>query len=316
MKCQMAGASESPQCRIENWPDYQTTEWRLKSLIANGDAALIVRATEEIGPSDITFPSGEYAFEAMYTGLSAQLASVSANTVSTVTEWGQKNPKPGFALWGAAMLERSKAWIARGNGYANTVSPEAWKIYHDKLDESLALLDSAPDYVRKSGPGQLLRLQLTHEIPRLKGQRSTALQAASNAWPYSPAVYDIAMNFAQPIWGGTIEEMESIAKLAAKKTSARWGDAMYALVYERAMCKSCHLTLKDTAVDWPRMKRAIRDVEKHNLGSIWMPNKLAELACQMRDQEEARRLLSLADSKRPRKPTDEVNACRKYAGMA
>lgn len=315
MKCLMADASASSQCKIENWPDFYATEWRFKTLISNGDAALIIRATEEIGPSDIAFPSGEYAFEAMYTGLSAQLASVSAHTVTTVTEWGQKNPRPGFAVWGAAVLARSKAWIARGNGYANTVSPESWKIYRDKLNESLAILDSAPEYVRKSGPGQLLRLQLTYEIPSLKEQRSTALQAASNAWPYSLTVYGIAMNFAQPIWGGTIEEMESIANLAAKNTSARWGDAMYALAYERVICKSCHLTLKDTAVDWPRMKRAFRDVEKHNLGSMWMPSKLAELACQMRDQEEARRLLSLADSKRPRTPSDEVNACRKFAGM-
>lgn len=149
---------------------FQLDRRRLKTLIANGDAALIIRATEEIGPSDVAFPSGEYAFEAMYTGLSAQLASVSAHTVSTVTEWGHKNPRPGFALWGAAVLARSKAWIARGNGFANTVSPEAWKIYQDKLNESLAILDSAPEYVRRSGPGQLLRLQLTYETSALKEQ--------------------------------------------------------------------------------------------------------------------------------------------------
>lgn len=50
---------------------------------------------------------------------------------------------PWLELMLRATAARNKAWEARGDGYANTVTPEGWRIYEEELAKALPLLEKA-----------------------------------------------------------------------------------------------------------------------------------------------------------------------------
>ena len=313
-KC-LASTDLSAACKEDNWPNLPDSVRRFQTLLTDPDhdAALLVRASNELGASTQRYPTGEYHFEALYLAIESQFYGADDQDAEAIGRWKKASVKPGFEIFGEAMYEWRKAWAARGKGYAASISPEAWKIYYDKLNRSLSILKTAPADVQKSGPYHILTLELTYSIPELKAQRLNALDAATTAWPFSATLYGVATRFAQPRWGGSFLEMDGIAQLAAKRTSQHIGDSMYAIVYERAFRRGSNYSLRESRVNWPRLKLAFRDVEKHSLGAEWLSRNFAELACQMRDRDEAVRLFRASDIKVPRSAASETDPCRAFA---
>ena len=87
---------------------------------------------------------------------------------------------------------------------------------------------------------------------------------------------------------------------------------MYVLVYEQAFRDVGRTTLRDSAVDWTLMKNGFKDFEATGRTPAGAWRNFANLACQMRDRAEARRLYALADSVE-RDPSAASDACRTFA---
>ncbi len=119
------------------------------------------------------------------------------------------------------------------------------------------------------------------------------------------------MFYRQPKWGGSWEEMDSVARRAMQKAPSDKA-GMYTLVYERHLRvnRDSSYTLRDTKVDWKLMKRGFREIEDK---MPWMTFGFAGLACQMRDRDEARRLYAVMDKRNPQAKPDPLDACRVFA---
>ncbi|MFO1465163.1 MAG: hypothetical protein U1F35_01755 [Steroidobacteraceae bacterium] len=47
---------------------------------------------------------------------------------------------------------RSMAWKARGDGFSNTVTPEGWKLFEERLAKARKLMDEAESFAA-TNPG-------------------------------------------------------------------------------------------------------------------------------------------------------------------
>jgi hypothetical protein len=309
----------SPACKSRDWVEFEQAKLNFGSLMgAVLDYELLDRAANEIGFSREKFPTGEYLFEALYIPLDLGLeASVRRRGPAIGTQfvdaWSRAQGEDGYAHLARALVQYHDAWRARGNGAADTVTPEGWQVFHAKLAEANATLDSASPKLKQTGPWHELKLRLTFAHPELKTDRIKVVEAATAAWPDYVALYGVMMNFMHPRWGGSYDAMEGVAQMALEKTSAQQGAAVYAQVYERQFRADCTCTLADAKVDWPTMKQGFRDMERRKALTPERVRHLAGMACQMRDRDEARRLFTLYDQVRGSNAPEEPDACRLFA---
>lgn len=315
-KCFAPGASAVPSCAAQpDWPNYYEASSRAGQLIAaDWDFDLIQRAETELGFSRAKFPSGEYYFEAWFGALDGMFRMSGEYAYKIRDGWAGAKGEGGYLKLVDALLRYGEALAARGSGYGNTVMPEGRDIYFRKMREANQTLESAPRELKEMGPWWVVKLRVAYQLPELEDSRADLLESASKAWPDYTSIYSTAANFSLPRWGGTYDEVDRIARLAVARSKARMGAALYPAVYDKLFSVPCDCTLADSAVDWKLMKQGFRDAEAQGRTDFAHWQQYANLACQMRDRDEARRLLDLSDKLRTRpRGAEPPNACREFA---
>jgi hypothetical protein len=294
-KCFLPDVIPTQQCKANDWPNYGESKRHIDRLLIEPDYDLLERAENELGFSDKQFASGYYYFDAWFLSLDTLMWYQSQPMDKVVSGWAKAKGETGYVKLCEALLRSAEAWNARGSGYANTVTPEAWDIYRRKLVEADQLLDSASDRLKRTGPWFVVKLRITYQIPERAQSRKELLEAGSQLWPEYTKIYTTAADLSMPKWGGTYREVDRIARLAAERTKAKWGASWYAVVYEQLFRTPGDATLADSAVDWALMKQGFRDYEARGRADRDYLEAFAKLACTMRDRQEARRLLESAD---------------------
>lgn len=113
----------------------------------------------------------------------------------------------------------------------------------------------------------------------------------TDAVAHAPTYYNVyfsAMKYYLPDAHGSYEDVDRIARLAAKKTSATDGTGAYARVYW--VYVECGCSIWQSAVDWPLMKRSMADVVAR-YPADWNIVNFARLACEMGDRSETAKYL-------------------------
>lgn len=309
-----ADALALPMCQpSRDWVAFGESQTHANMLWGDPDFDLIQRAENELGFSRERFATGEYLFEPWYMSMQAIFRYSGQRGAAIAGKWVKAKGRDGYAVLAEALVQYGQAWTARGSGFGNTVSPEAWELYYQKLGDAYATLDSASPRLRQTGPWHVLKLEIAFQTPDLKSARLDLLRTASDAWPEYISIYSVPMQFAHPKWGGSFETMDGIARFAAEKTRARLGAAMYAVLYERLFRGDSAYTLRDADVDWAMMKQGFRDVESHGMGQPWIWKNFAGLACQIRDRDEALRLYGVYDRIRNSDAPEAADPCRQFA---
>ena len=314
-QCFQPGAAESAMCAAEpNWPDYRQTVGRVTNLFVEPDFDLIQRAEDELGYSRQKFPTGEYYFEAWYFSLENNFSFFPSNyRRKTASDWAKSKGSDGYVKLVEAMLHYAEAWLARGRGQANTVAPEAWDLYNEKLDQALRDLDSASPKLKQTGPWHDVKLRIMFQGANYRNMRLEAFKSAIDAWPDYATIYVTAMKYNLPRWGGSFELVEGIARFAAEKNGPELGAAVYAIAYERLLRGDGEYTLRDSQADWDLMKRGFRVLEDKGGAQVSLWKNFAKFACDMRDRDEARRLYAVSDRVMPPTGTEAPDPCRRFA---
>jgi hypothetical protein len=311
-KCFMPGAEPTAECKVSDWPTFPQTRRHVDRLLGEPDWDLVARAEHEVGFSRERFATGEYRFEAWFLSLDSFFRAWGERGKALASDWVKARGNEGYAPLAMSMALRDEGWRARGSGYANTVTPEAWKIFHAKLDEADASLERASPSLREMAPWYQQKLRLAFERHGAHNPPIALLKQGTESWPDYLPLYTASMSYLTPKWGGSFEQMDAVPRFAMERTRARGKAAMYALVYERHLRVNpdSTYTLRDTRVDWALMKQGFRELEGD---APWMLNAFAGLACQMRDRDEARRLFQLYDERTSGSATTSADPCRTFA---
>jgi hypothetical protein len=178
-----------------------------------------------------------------------------------LARWKQERPSSALrpAIEAAAWMH--EAWSHRGSGYANTVSPEAMKLFQAALDRGARVLQEAGPEARTTP----LYFSQAVAIAGAGGAPARVLDALFEdgvaRFPIDWSLHHFRLNFLQPQWGGSYEDMERFIRAAVGRTQHSEGTGMYARLW-LAMVRSLPQQ-KDffgtTKADWRVMRHAFED---------------------------------------------------------
>jgi hypothetical protein len=95
------------------------------------------------------FPGGEWKLRYFYGALDKPELSDkdSLDHLAHLRRWIAQRPESITARVALATSLHRWAWVARGNGMASTVTPEGWRSFNERIQESLSVLKAAADAV-------------------------------------------------------------------------------------------------------------------------------------------------------------------------
>jgi hypothetical protein len=112
------------------------------------------------------------------------------------------------------------AWHARGGGFANTVTDNGWRLMSERLAKGRAMLEEA--WQLDHNNADAARLMLDAETHGSRGPKvfDTWFRRATAADPDDPRPYAAKLNWLEPKWYGSAEQMLAFGRECAR--TGRW----------------------------------------------------------------------------------------------
>lgn len=245
------------------------------------------QAADEARTKHVAMSDGQPLLTAIYAGvigcgcgnqLNEELWQVRKQRLD---EWTKRKPGSVTARLAVAAFPVKHAWMARGGGYASTVSPEGWKLFRERMEEGRKALEALDAGTRQDAGWYELMLDvgLSQGWPREKFD-AVFFEGVSK-YPYYTPLYFARMSFYSPRWYGSVDEGKRVVEDAVERTRSRWGETMYARLNWAMMDFSMFQTGQ---ADWPRMKTGFEQMTKE-FPDAWNVNSFAKFACIARDPQ-------------------------------
>ncbi|GAB2196145.1 hypothetical protein [Sessilibacter sp. MAH4] len=174
----------------------------------------------------------------------------------------------------------SHAWLARGRGYANTVTPEGWQIFQEYMVK-------ADDQLKKiSGQGKLdpkwydlmLDVGLAQKWPIY--QYDTIYNEGVIKFPYYFPLYFNKATYLAPRWYGSPKLVNQyVEKTVSNQSDEEFANTLYARINWSAQSNDM---FTDGQTDWQKMKVGFDQVVK-DFPHPWNVNNYAKFACKAQD---------------------------------
>jgi hypothetical protein len=200
-------------------------------------------------------------------------------------EWERTSPKSPTIYITEAAVHMKRAWCWRGNGYAYGVTSEGWSKFRANVAAAEAVLAAHKDVAAQDPEYYSIMEDVYQAQQRSRFEFESLLKEASAADPYYYPIYWGAYFYNMPQWYGSDVKVDAAARFAVERTRSRDGLGAYARYYWRASEQNCDCW--KTAIDWPSMKQAMRDVSKR-YPDPWNLANFAKLSCRMNDPQTAK----------------------------
>lgn len=171
-------------------------------------------------------------------------------------EWMLQHPESFPAREALAGAIRNYAWKARGEGFANTVTAEGWRLFSDRLQQASSILQGGPADLHHSPMWYYTSLSVDRELSRPREEYDRIFQEGIARTPGFFGFYTEKAYALLPRWNGQPGDWERFAKDVSDAKGGQDGDALYFYIV-RSQCESIGNkdVLGDDLLDWPRVKR-------------------------------------------------------------
>lgn len=205
-----------------------------------------------------------------------------------VRRWTLATPESPAPVITEAALLLNQAWCIRGNGYADTVSADAWPRFRELIEAAEQVMARYRATAAIDPEYQAVRIDLLKNEGLSRSAFHEAIEEATAQEPGYDRIYYNAAWYYLPQWGGSYADLDAFARYAAERSHASEGGALYARIFWYLDDCGCEITEK--ASDWPMLERSMRDIYSH-YPTRWNGDYIADLVCQKGDGEEGRRYL-------------------------
>jgi len=216
---------------------------------------------------------------------------------SKLLQWSALDPNVSFPHILYAEILIHEAWMYRGSGWGYQVRAEDWKPFYEKIEEARAYLEKFNRF--KTVDPHWYETMLT--IARAQGWAIDEFyklfdeSLVNHAQFYE--IYFRAINYLQPKWHGSVEEIEKFATYATKKSEKYEGQGMYARIYWYvSQAEYGHRLFTASNARWEQMRVGINDVLQ-KYPDQWNINNFAAFSCLARDQNMTKRLISMIEGR-------------------
>jgi hypothetical protein len=212
--------------------------------------------------------------------------------MAKLREWQQASPEAAepLILQGGAHIWYG--WQARGDGFADTVTDEGWRIFRKELQVAVDCLEQAK-VLNPNDPHIYAELiscsiglswdQSTMEKLLAEGLRVEPL--------YQPTIAG-AVQYLLPRWNGTPYSIQQLADRLAAEAEGTDADKVYAMV--AACCRNWESIdeLKSFHLDWKRVNAGFEALREEFPDSNWFLNLQTFWACAYGEKETAAALFN------------------------
>ncbi len=166
------------------------------------------------------------------------------------------------------------AWEARGNGYANTVTADGWKLFGTRLETAAAALEKGwrMDPGDPFMPTKMLTVMVCESKRReeMEVWFVRAMKAYSNNW----TACNTKLMYLEPKWGGSPEAMVEFGREC--RTNEAWGWDVRLMIVDAhwavsGYAKDRKLYLRQPEV-WEEIHAAYEDYFRNNPDSVYRRN--------------------------------------------
>jgi len=233
---------------------------------------------------------GKWKLRTFYAALDAphQTDTDTVEHLEHLRHWMTQRPESTTARIALATSLTRWAWVARGNGLANTVTAEGWQLFDQRIKEAQIVLEGSRDM--KTMCPQWFSEQMTvglaqgWDAHRMEEIFNRAVQFEPN-YPY---FYKERANYLLPKWYGKPGDAVEFAKRSADRLGGDLGDMMYweisTVIIKRG---NGNLDQYVKAMDWQRIQRGYRTMRAQFGPDNGQQNQLAFMAYKFNDREMA-----------------------------
>ena len=275
----------------EDESDLHGAEWRrlIETDLVEEKFDDLDRMAAQFRRDKTRFPGGKWKLSSFYGVLDKpQLTDKDTlDHLAHLQHWIAQRPEsitPRIAL--ATSLHRW-AWVARGNGQAGTVTAQGWRMFNDRIAQSLSVLKAAANLHEQCPQwySEMMIVGLAQDWtePEMRQVFEQGIQFEPDYF----ILYKQFANYLLPKWDGKPGDAIAFAKTSADNLGGEAGDQIYFHIAAAIIGKNgSDFGVKE--MDWPRIQRGYQSIAAQYGTTTWLKNKAAYFAWKFRDAAFAR----------------------------
>ena len=244
----------------------------------------------------LRFQGGGWQLHVLYTILSTTASEDPTDErweaqIAALQEWIRQyplSPTPRIAL---ADTYENFAWRARGKGFADTVTPDGWRLFGERMQKALGILKGAEKISRDDPEWYVSMLVASSDHSWNRAEADALVNKALRREPGYFYIARIQADYLQPKWHGMPGETEHFVASVADRIGGENGDATYFFVAEFlltvANCDACAVK-HVRGLSWTRIRDGYLAIERLYGTNSFEHNAMALMALQYGDDETAR----------------------------
>lgn len=244
-------------------------------------------------------PSGIWKLTTLYVAIGDAISRTTNNNPNNfglvegiADEWVSKYPNSPTAHIVKGLVYYYRGYSYRGSGFSKTVDQSAWKPYYELVATAKSYLEESKSIASVDPAWYELMLMIGRAEGWKRAQFQATLDEALKREPLFYQTYFAALEYFLPKWGGSIEEVEQLARAAMKRTEKVEGKGLYARVYWYASQTQFQARLfMDSQVEWKTMRQGFDDVIA-KYPDAWNLNNYAKFACIAQDAAKLNQLFN------------------------
>ena len=200
------------------------------------DFAWLSSEASRLRTSKERLPGGYWKLRALYDAIEQPPAGDLSESAWTqlfakLGRWREQQPQDITPVVALASAWREYGWQARGNGYADTVSPSAWSVFHERLDKAAQLLDEANGFSEQCPEFYHEALRLGPGLGWNRGELDRYFAEGTALEPTYYYLHQQKALYMLPRWGGKEGEWEQFADDSARNIGGKQGDIVFFAIY-------------------------------------------------------------------------------------
>jgi hypothetical protein len=282
--CPMGDATEPKECVFKHFSAQTETRQKILLLYYTEQFHLLERALDDVsgrGPAGKGYtPLSSNVYGGLYDAMNRRSIPIERQE-PRLKRWREANPDSLHLPVAEAILWRRKAWLARGGGYAHTVTRESWAVFEELNARAEKALLAAPPAARERVAWHEALYSAVENLNSPKSSRDAVLDEAIKRFPLHHPFYNRAARNLTPKWGGSWRELEAFASKHSATTEASDGGGLYARIYVHIGLEE---PFRDMGIDWPKLKASFDKLLTLIPDYPYMRNQFASFSCAARDE--------------------------------
>jgi hypothetical protein len=206
----------------------------------------------------------------------------------SIASWRRQYPHSILPAIVEASAFTDWGWMARGHGYATSISQQLMQVFEYRNAMAEAVLEDIRDRSEEEPLWYTLAVDVRLDLGETLGEIRSVFDDGIRKFPNFLPLYRAALRALMPRWGGSYEKVNELIDDAASGRDSATGAQMYARLYwSYASLEGDDVDIfTDGKADWARMSEGFDLMLRQYPDSDYLINGYAYMACRAGDSGE------------------------------